>query len=82
VWRSAGKPGIYNGGVVPVLVAEAMFELIREIGGLIDGLQAWFAAQPLAVRVLAGGAALAVLWVLWIILRVLLVALRAAFRGL
>jgi hypothetical protein len=59
-----------------------MFELIREIGGLINGSQAWFAAQPLAVQILAGGAALAVVWVLWIVLRVLLVALRAAFRGL
>ena len=59
-----------------------MFELIREIGGLIDGVQAWFAVQPLAVQVLGGVAALAALWVLWIVLRVLLVALRAAFRGL
>ncbi len=42
----------------------------------------WFLAQPLPVQVLAGAVGLAVLWVLSIILRVILVALRAAFRGL
>jgi hypothetical protein len=78
----AGRPGAYNAGVVPETEAEMMFELIREIGGLIDGLQAWFLAQPLPVKILTGAAAIAVLWVLWIVLRVLLVAFRAAFRGL
>jgi len=59
-----------------------MFELIREMGGLLDGAQGWFTTQPLPVQVLTGAAAVAVLWVLWIVLRVLLVAFRAAFRGL
>ena len=59
-----------------------MFEQLREIGGLVAGAQAWFLAQPLPVQILAGAAALAVIWVLWIFLRVLLVAFRAAFRGL
>jgi hypothetical protein len=59
-----------------------MFELIREAGHLVDAAHAWFLAQPLPMQVLAGAGVLAVLWVLWILVRVLLVALRAAFRGL
>jgi hypothetical protein len=39
----------------------------------------WFFAQPLTVQVIAGAAGLTVLWIL---LRVILVAFRAAFRGL
>jgi hypothetical protein len=42
----------------------------------------WLLAQPLPVQVVAGAVGLAVLWVLWILLRVILVAFRAAFRGL
>jgi hypothetical protein len=64
------------------LEAETVFELLRDLGGLIGGAQAWFVGQDLPVQILAGGAALAALWVLWIVLRVLLVAFRAAFRGL
>jgi hypothetical protein len=59
-----------------------VFELIHEAGQLVDGARAWFLAQPLALRVLVGAGLLAVVWVAWILLRVLLVALRAAFRGL
>jgi len=42
----------------------------------------WLIAQPLPVQLVAGAAGLAVFWVLWILLRVVLVAFRAAFRGL
>ena len=59
-----------------------MFDLIRDAGQLLDGMQAWFIAQPMVLRLVVGAGALAALWVLWILLRVLLVALRAAFRGL
>jgi hypothetical protein len=59
-----------------------MFDLIRDAGLLLDGVQAWFLAQPMALQLAAGAGSLAVLWVLWTLLRVLLVALRAAFRGL
>ncbi|MCG6859931.1 MAG: hypothetical protein LJE70_01385 [Chromatiaceae bacterium] len=44
--------------------------------------QDWFLAQPLPIQVISGCVGLAVIWVLWILLRVILVALRAAFRGL
>jgi len=59
-----------------------MFDRIRQAGQLLDGVHAWFLTQPLPMQVLAGAGALAVLWVLWILVRVLLVATRAAFRGL
>lgn len=59
-----------------------MFERIHAAGMLLRAGQEWFLAQPLVLQVLIGAAALAALWVLWILLRVLLVALRAAFRGL
>ncbi len=59
-----------------------MFELIRDLGRLISAWQDWFAAQGLLLQILSAAAALAVLWVLWILVRVLMVALRAAFRGL
>jgi hypothetical protein len=59
-----------------------MFDLIRDAGQLLDGMQAWFIAQPTILRLVVGAGALAALWVLWILLRVLWVALRAAFRGL
>ena len=59
-----------------------MFDLIRQAGQLVDATHAWFLAQPLLLQVLAGAGALAVAWVLWILIRVLLIALRAAFRGL
>jgi hypothetical protein len=59
-----------------------MFEGIREAGRLVDAAHAWFFAQPLPMQVLAAAGALVVLWALWIVFRVLLVALRAAFRGL
>jgi hypothetical protein len=59
-----------------------MFELIRDLGGMVAAGQAWLLGQPLPVQVVAGGVGLAVLWVLWIVLRVILVALRATFRGL
>jgi hypothetical protein len=59
-----------------------VFEIIRQAGQLLDAAHAWFLAQPLPMQVLAGAGSLAVLWVLWILIRVLLVALKAAFRGL
>jgi hypothetical protein len=59
-----------------------MFDLIRDAGLLVDGVRAWFSLQPMALRLLFAAGALAALWVLWTLLRVLLVALRAAFRGL
>jgi hypothetical protein len=59
-----------------------VFELIHQAGQLIDAARAWFLAQPVPLRVLVGAGLLAVVWVAWILLRVLLVALRAAFRGL
>jgi hypothetical protein len=59
-----------------------VFELIRETFELFEAARAWLLSQPLLLQVAAGALALAVLWVLWILLRVILVALRAAFRGL
>ena len=59
-----------------------MFELIRDSGRLISAVLDWFVAEGLLLQILSAVAALAVLWVLWILLRVLVVALRAAFRGL
>lgn len=59
-----------------------MFERIHAAGTLLRAGQEWFLTQPLVLQILMGAAALAVLWVLWILLRVVLVALRAAFRGL
>jgi hypothetical protein len=61
---------------------EIVFELIRDSGRLISAGLDWFAAQGLPLQILSAAAALAVLWVLWILVRVLMVALRAAFRGL
>ncbi len=49
---------------------------------MIQLAQEWFFAQSLPVQVLVGAVGLAVLWVCWILLRVILVAFRAAFRGL
>jgi hypothetical protein len=51
-----------------------MFDLIRDAGQLLDGMQAWFIAQPTILRLVVGAGALAALWVLWILLRVLWVA--------
>jgi len=59
-----------------------MFDLIHEAGQLLDLARAWFLSQPMVLRLLTGASALLVLWVVWIFLRVLLVAVRAAFRGL
>ena len=59
-----------------------MFERIHAAGRLLRAGQEWFLAQPLLLQILIGAGALAALWVLWILLRVILVALRAAFRGL
>jgi hypothetical protein len=59
-----------------------MFDLIHEAGQLVDTAREWFVAQPVPLQLLLGAGILAVLWVIWIVLRVLLVALRAAFRGL
>jgi hypothetical protein len=59
-----------------------MLEFIDRALDIAAAAQAWFLAQPLALQVVVGVVALAVLWVLWIVLRVTLVAFRAAFRGL
>jgi hypothetical protein len=59
-----------------------MSDLFYRSTEAIQLAQDWFLSQSLPVQVVAGGIGLAVIWVLWIILRVILVALRAAFRGL
>ena len=59
-----------------------MFELVGQSVAPYRLVWDWFLAQPLPVQVVAGAVGLAVLWVSWILVRVLLVALRAAFRGL
>jgi len=59
-----------------------MFELIRDAFAVVEAARAWFLAQPLPLQAAAGALGLAVIWVLWIVLRVMLVAFRAAFRGL
>ncbi|MGE5154225.1 MAG: hypothetical protein ACM3ST_09435 [Bdellovibrio bacteriovorus] len=59
-----------------------MLEFIDRVLTLVSTTQAWLLAQPLPVQIIVGVVALAVLWVLWIVLRVILVAFRAAFRGL
>jgi len=59
-----------------------VLESMRKAAEMLATGQAWFLAQPLALQILAAAAALAVLWVLWLVLRVILVAFRAAFRGL
>jgi len=80
-FRSDGDaaPGLYLAASVE---EDAVLELIRQAGQLLDAAHVWFLAQSLPMQILAGAGALAVLWVVWIVLRVLLVALRAAFRGL
>jgi len=59
-----------------------MLELMRDTANLIAAGQDWFLALPLPLQVLVGAGAVVLLWVLWIVVRVILVALRAAFRGL
>jgi hypothetical protein len=59
-----------------------MLDLVDRSIALLELAGSWITAQPLPIQVVAGAAGLAVLWVLSIILRVILVALRAAFRGL
>ena len=59
-----------------------MLEFIHTAAVLVAALHAWFLGQPLAVQVVVGAVALAVLWVVWIVVRVTLAACRAAFRGL
>jgi hypothetical protein len=59
-----------------------MLELMRDAADLVSAGHAWFLAQPLAIKVAVAAGALMVLWVLWILLRVILVAFKAAFRGL
>jgi len=59
-----------------------MFELVDRLVTFFQLAWDWLIAQPLPVQLVAGAAGLAVFWVLWILLRVVLVAFRAAFRGL
>jgi hypothetical protein len=61
---------------------DRMLELIRSAASVVSTVETWFFAQPLPLQVIMAAGALAVLWVLWIVLRVILVAFRAAFRGL
>jgi hypothetical protein len=61
---------------------DRMLELMRSAASVVSTVDAWFLAQPLPLQVIMAAGALAVLWVLWIVLRVILVAFRAAFRGL
>jgi hypothetical protein len=61
---------------------DRMLELMRSAASVVSTVEAWFLAQPLPLQVIMAAGALAVLWVLWIVLRVILVAFRAAFRGL
>ena len=59
-----------------------MPELLHQTIAVFELARDWLLAQPLPVQIVAGVVGLAVLWVLRIILRVILVAFRAAFRGL
>ena len=71
-----------SGAQQSVVSQVRMFELFDQSVALYRLVWDWFLAQPLPVQVVAGAVGLAVLWVSWILVRVLLVALRAAFRGL
>jgi hypothetical protein len=53
-----------------------------DITSLSNIVQAWFGAQPGLLKVVLVLGSLAATYFLWIVVRVLLVALRAAFRGL
>ena len=59
-----------------------MIEYLKQSLPAFQLARDWFLAQPLPIQVVAGAATLAVLWVSWLLLRVVLVAFRAAFRGL
>lgn len=59
-----------------------MLELMRDTANLISAGNDWFLALPVLLQVLVGAGAAVLLWVFWIVVRVILVAFRAAFRGL
>ena len=59
-----------------------MLELFDRSSTVLGAAADWLFAQPLPLQVATGVICLAILWVSWILLRVVLVAFRAAFRGL
>ena len=59
-----------------------MLELFDRSSTVLGTAVDWLSAQPLPLQVAVGAICLAILWVSWILLRVVLVAFRAAFRGL
>lgn len=76
---------LINGEIVRRPMARSEHGIVQIFDQAAEAFQlarSWFVAQPIPLKLVSGAAAFAVLWVFWILLRVILVALRAAFRGL